>query len=158
MNVGIAGGELLVLDAPLSFWGGVEPSISTITDRHHPQHGTKVGGRVLAMKESRGSSSSSSVLAEMIRLGTTPAAILIAASDPVLTIAGVVAAELYDRRVPILLLSEADFSALPRDRCIAEVAAEGPRAEIRLHLVVGGSSFSTGATTEARRRRRSSSP
>ena len=41
-------GPLLVLDRPVSFWGGVDPESGRITDPRHPQHGTQIGGRVLA--------------------------------------------------------------------------------------------------------------
>jgi predicted aconitase with swiveling domain len=72
---GNAEGEVLALDEPLSFWGGVHEATGVITDVHHPQHGLGVAGRVLVMPAGRGSSSSSSVLAELIRAGVGPAAI-----------------------------------------------------------------------------------
>ncbi|HEX6988308.1 MAG TPA: DUF126 domain-containing protein, partial [Bacillota bacterium] len=70
---GTASGPLLRLDEPLSFWGGLDPASGRIIDRRHPQHGLAVTGRVLLMPGGRGSSSSSTVLAEAIRLGTGPA-------------------------------------------------------------------------------------
>ena len=72
---GTAEGPALVLDEPLSFWGGVDPETGDITDVRHPQHGASVTGRILVMPSGRGSSSSSSVLAESIRAGTAPAGI-----------------------------------------------------------------------------------
>ena len=61
---GEANGLALVLDEPLSLWGGMDPGIGAIIDVRHPQVGTSVKGRVLVMRSVRGSSSSSSVLAE----------------------------------------------------------------------------------------------
>ena len=91
---GRADGLALVLGDPLSFWGGVETSTGRITDVHHPRRGDVVAGSVLVMPSGRGSSSSSSVLAETIRLGTGPAAIVLAEPDPILALGATVAHEL----------------------------------------------------------------
>jgi predicted aconitase with swiveling domain len=92
---GDAEGKVLKLDAPLSFWGGVDPATGLIVDVHHPQHGARITGRVLAMPGGRGSSSSSSTLLECVRAGTAPAAILLGRLDTILPIGAVVARELY---------------------------------------------------------------
>ena len=76
---GRASGRALKLDAPLSFWGGLDPETGQIVGRH-PSVGAVVTGRVLVMESGRGSSSSPSVLAEALRLGTGPSAIVIAVS------------------------------------------------------------------------------
>lgn len=34
---GAAAGAPLLLDEPLSFWGGLDPTAGTIIDRQHPQ-------------------------------------------------------------------------------------------------------------------------
>ena len=68
---GDAAGEALVLAEPLSFWGGVDPVTGTVIDARHPQRGECVAGRVLVMPAGRGSSSSSSVLAETLSRSAT---------------------------------------------------------------------------------------
>jgi predicted aconitase with swiveling domain len=100
---GEAEGEALVLSAPLSFWGGIDAETGRIRDPHHPQFGASVAGRVLTMPCARGSSSSSSVLAEAIRLGAAPAGIVLGAPDPILTVGALVAAALYGRACPIVV-------------------------------------------------------
>ena len=109
LHAGHAQGEVLALDAPLSFWGGVHETEGTIIDVHHPQHGAVVAGRVLLMPSGRGSSSSSSVLAELIRNGHSPSAILLREADPILALGALVAAELYGRQVPVLVLDEHEY-------------------------------------------------
>lgn len=99
---GKAKGELLVLEAPLSFWGGLDPVTGLIIDRRHPQSGVCVSNHVLAMPGGRGSSSSSTVLAEAIRLGTAPAAIILFEEDPIVVLGAVVAELLYGRVVPVV--------------------------------------------------------
>ncbi len=61
-------------------------------DPHHPQTGAVITGRVLVMPTGRGSSSSSYVLAEAIRAGTGPAAIVLLDADPILALGALVAA------------------------------------------------------------------
>jgi uncharacterized protein len=90
-------GQVLNLERPLSFWGGVDPETGRVTDVHHPQHGVVVTGRVLVMPTGRGSSSSSSVLLECVRAGTAPAALLVHHVDPILPVGAAVAIELYGR-------------------------------------------------------------
>ena len=55
---GTAGsGPALVLDAPISFWGGVDPKTGVIADVRHPQHGESIAGKVLCLPGTIGSSS-----------------------------------------------------------------------------------------------------
>jgi predicted aconitase with swiveling domain len=101
---GDAAGPALVLEAPLSLWGGMDPHSGRLTDHHHPQHGASLTGQVLVMPSGRGSSSSSSVLAESIRLGTAPLAILLSDPDDILVLGALVAEYLYARTCPIVVL------------------------------------------------------
>lgn len=113
-------GLALVLDEPLSLWGGIDPASGDIVDAHHPQRGDNVAGRVLVMATGRGSSSSASVLAEAVRAGTAPAAIIVGEPDLILAIGSAVAEELYGVTVPVVVL--------PRD----ELAAIRDGAEVRI--------------------------
>lgn len=55
------------------------------------------------MPGGRGSSPAASVLAEMIRTGTAPAAIVLGTADPILTVGAIVAESLYGLTCPIAL-------------------------------------------------------
>jgi predicted aconitase with swiveling domain len=118
---GEADGELLWLDEPLSFWGGTDLATGVITDVHHPQWGTSLAGRVVVMSASRGSSSSSSVLAEQIRSGVAPAAMLLATRDAIVALGALAAAEVYGVRMPILLT---DAAGIPHAGRVRVSAAE----------------------------------
>jgi predicted aconitase with swiveling domain len=109
---GVADGPALVLEEPLSFWGGIDPASGLIIDARHPQLGVAVKGRVLVMPSVRGSSSSSSVLAEAARAKTAPAAILLGEPDLILSVGAAVAEELYGRRIPILVLGTDDLNSI----------------------------------------------
>ncbi len=93
----------LVLAEPLSLWGGMDAATGTVIDVHHPQRGASLVGRVVVMPAGRGSSSSASVLAEAVRGGTAPVAMLLGEPDLILAIGSLVAEELYGVRVPVLV-------------------------------------------------------
>lgn len=109
---GAGAGSVLRLDEPLSFWGGVDPFTGRIIDRRHPRRGESVAGRVLVMPYGRGSSSSSSVLLEGVRLGTAPAAVVLRELDGILALGAAVARELYEQSPPVVLLEATDWEAL----------------------------------------------
>ena len=121
---GEAAGEVLALDEPLSLWGGLDPTTGRIIDARHPQRGEPVSGRVLALGCGKGSSSSSSILLEAVRLSTAPAAIVLLETDGILALGAAVAREMYGRHPPVLLLGDADHRRL-RTGLAVEIDADG---------------------------------
>ena len=128
---GAASGEIFVCP-PLSFWGGFNAKLGIVTDISHAAHGLSLAGKVLVMSAGRGSSSASSVLAEAIRLGTAPAAIVMNEPDSILTVGAMVAAALYDKHCPILILNPLDHELLAKQSGVAQVNvnAEAARVEV----------------------------
>ena len=96
-------GSALVLEEPLSFWGGLDPATGEIVEASHPQRGQTVTGCILVLPSGRGSSSSATVLAESIRLGTGPAGIVLGEPDEIIAIGAIVAAELYGIAIPVVV-------------------------------------------------------
>ncbi len=121
---GTAQGAALVLREPLSLWGGVDPATGVIIDARHPQRGAETAGRVLVMPAVRGSSSSSSVLAELVRAGCAPAAILLGEPDLILAVGAAVGEELYGRRLPVVVLEKADLASIPDGVLVSVVGGE----------------------------------
>jgi len=109
LTAGRAQAPAHVLGESLSFWGGIDVDSGTVLDRSHPDLGTRVTGAVLVMPGGRGSSSSSSVLAECLRLGTGPAAIVLPIPDPILAVGAIVAQTLYGVSCPIVVCSIDDL-------------------------------------------------
>ena len=122
---GVASGIALVLDDPLSFWGGLDPATGALIDTHHPQRGALVTGRVLMMPSGRGSSSSSYVLAEAIRAGTAPAAIVLREPDGIVALGAIVARELYGTLVPVVVLDRGAYDAIGDGDAIVVDAQDG---------------------------------
>lgn len=112
LHEGEAEGPLLVLEEPLSFWGGFDPETGRVIDQHHPQAGALAGGTVLALPGTRGSAGTPAGVAEAIRNGSGPVAIITAKKD-VNLIAGVMTARrLYDICVPVVEIARNDLASL----------------------------------------------
>ncbi|TSE12179.1 DUF126 domain-containing protein, partial [Mesorhizobium intechi] len=120
---GEADGLALVFSHPLSFWGGIDAETGEIIDHSHPGLGQNVAGRILVMPSGRGSSSSSSVLAEAIRRGTAPACILLERPDPILAVGAIVAEFLYDIHMPLVVCDIAGI--VSGDRIAVRVGGAG---------------------------------
>ena len=116
---GVATGETLVLAAPLSFWGGVSPETGEIIEKRHPQFTASIKGKILMMPAAKGSSSGSSVLAEIIRNGFGPAAIILGAPDAILATGAMVAEALYGVNCPVLIADPDLFETLATARTLA---------------------------------------
>lgn len=126
---GVGRGEAIVLTEPLSLWGGLDAQTGTVIDVHHPQRGISLARRVVVMPSGRGSSSSSTVLAEAIRAGTAPAAVVLAEPDPIVALGAIVAAELYGIEVPVVVSS---LPALTTGQSVTVRASANGHVEVEI--------------------------
>jgi predicted aconitase/predicted aconitase with swiveling domain len=109
---GTASGRVLHSDVPLSFWGGVDPLTGVVVDKHHPLEGQSLTGNVVMIPSGRGSCSGSGAIFEMLLNNTAPAALVFCHHESILTLGVVIASELFDRQIPVLRVSQADFARL----------------------------------------------
>jgi uncharacterized protein len=112
LNAGTAAGPLFVVEEPLSFWGAFDPLTGLIVDTHHPQHGACLAGRIVIMPETRGSGSASGSIAEAIRRGTAPLALILMKPDVNLAVGSFIAAMLYGKSCPVLSVDPSDYRLL----------------------------------------------
>lgn len=124
LHGGEAIGPLLLLDEPLSFWGGFDPLTGTILDSHHPQAGETVGGKILALYETRGSAGTPAAIAEAIRRGCGPLAFVLVKSDVNIVTGVSVAAHLYQIIIPVITIAENAFHQLRSGQKI-EISSDG---------------------------------
>jgi len=129
---GRASGVALVLDEPLSFWGGLDPETGELIDTHHPQRGAVLTDRVLVMPSGRGSSSSSYVLAEAIRAGSAPAAIVLREPDGIVALGAIVARELYGSTIPVVALDDEAYETIVDGVAVDVHAADDEATVTRL--------------------------
>ena len=111
--------------------GYVQHKSGRIIDRRHPQSGELVSGRILMMAAGRGSSSGSAALAEALRLGVGPAAILLLRRDAIVIVGALAAMELYGRACPVALAAAQDWAALAAARWLDGLECTSPRGRDR---------------------------
>ncbi|KQU64316.1 hypothetical protein ASC75_14360 [Aminobacter sp. DSM 101952] len=87
-------GPALILSAPISFWGGVDPKSGRIADVRHPECGQGIAGTMLFLPGTIGSSSASAVLMELVHAGHAPAALVLHEPDAILLLGLIVAREM----------------------------------------------------------------
>lgn len=103
-------GPALVLSAPISFWGGVDPKTGAIVDVRHPEHGETIAGRALFLPGTIGSSSASAVLMELVHNGRAPAALALHEPDAILLLGLIVAKEMGWRTPVAVKLDRSRFA------------------------------------------------
>ena len=101
---------LLASSEALSFWGGYQSVTGEIIDRRHPLSGRIAKESILAIPGTRGSSTTTAVLLEAVRQDTAPAGFIISEKDTFLTLASIVAYEMYARVLPVI---QVDISQFP---------------------------------------------
>jgi len=106
---GTASGTVLRLDAPISFWGGVDPETSAICLAGHPQEGERLAGTILVIEHLIGSSSSSAVMLELLYRGIGPAALILGGRDAILPIGALVAGQMNWPTCPVVLVKAPPF-------------------------------------------------
>jgi len=111
LSYGQAQGEILALSEPISFWGGVDNS-GMIVDAHHPEKGQSVTGKILVLETGRGSSTGAYGVLELIRADLAPAGIVLAQTDGVIMTGVLVGAEIYQKKLPVVMVAHTDFSRL----------------------------------------------
>lgn len=116
-------GPALILSAPISFWGGIDPKSGRIIDVRHPECGQSVAGSVLFLPGTIGSSSASAVLMELVHGGHAPAALVLHEPDAILLLGLIVAREMgWDTPVAVRLDRSRFVSFAGRD---VTIDAEG---------------------------------
>lgn len=109
---GKASGPLVASNLELSFWGGVDPQTSEVIDRHHPLSGKHIQDAILAIPSGRGSCSGSGVLLELILNGKGPKGLIFSRKEDILTLGVVVAEEIFNKSVPVVILGTDEFQDL----------------------------------------------
>jgi predicted aconitase with swiveling domain len=118
-----ASGEAMVLGAPISFWGGVDPKSGRIADVRHPDCNKVIAGRVLFLPGTIGSSSASAVLLELVHAGLAPVAIVLDEPDAILLLGLIVAREMGWEAPMALRLPRSEHARF--DGAVVSVSADG---------------------------------
>ncbi|KAJ4187479.1 hypothetical protein NW755_006969 [Fusarium falciforme] len=109
---GKATGRLLASNLELSFWGGVDPHKSEVIDRHHPLSGQRLQNSILAIPGGRGSCTGSGIVLELLLNGKAPEAMIFERREDILTLGVMIAEEIFQKSIPVLVLKKEDFREL----------------------------------------------
>ena len=108
---GEATGEVLRLEEPISFWGGIDPVSSAVTLAGHPQLGEEIAGKIVVIPRMIGSSSSSAIMLELIHANRAPKALILGSRDAILPIGVVVAEQMGWGKIPVVVLANPVFQS-----------------------------------------------
>lgn len=116
---GVVAGEVVRCTAPISGWGGIDPSTGTIVERRHPQRGLCFADKVLVVPGAKGSSGWSGQFHLALLSGTAPAAIVATRLNSKLALGLVVLGvpaltDLTDD--PVLVLADGDRVTVDAER------------------------------------------
>ena len=102
---GVACGEAVVSAEPISFAGEFDAVTGVVTGRRSALRGACLTGKILVYPRGRGSSSTSSILAEALRRGTAPAAIVNVSVEHIIVVGALVAQKLFGTSLPIIAVA-----------------------------------------------------
>ena len=133
---GIAQGEALVSNQPISLWGGLDPRTGLIIDRRHELCGKDISGKVLIFPYGAGSCSSSAVLLEASRCDKAPSAIVNLETDPIIAIGAILADKMYGKIIPIVDKPEKNPFKMVKTDDFVRVDANAGKIEVlrKVHL------------------------
>lgn len=102
IKAGVAEGTVLFTEAPLAFFGMIDPGTGVITDSNHPLKGESVAGRILVFPHAKGSTVGSYTIYALARNGKAPAGMVMASCEAIVAagavMAGIPAVDLVDIR------------------------------------------------------------
>ncbi|MDE0227490.1 MAG: DUF126 domain-containing protein [Spirochaetaceae bacterium] len=102
---GAASGTAVVSAEPISFAGEFDAATGVVVGRRSALRGECLTGRILVYPYGRGSSSTSSILAEALRRGTAPAALVNVSVEHITVVAALVARKLFGKSLPIIAVA-----------------------------------------------------
>jgi predicted aconitase with swiveling domain len=122
---GVAEGEVLASDQPISFWGGLDPRTGCIHDPGHGLFGQSISGKILVFPFGKGSSTGSLIILELSRIHKAPAAIVNIRTELILATGPIVCKHFYGRSIPVLTLDPEAFNMLKSGQFVHVNASEG---------------------------------
>ncbi len=95
-------GEIVVSAQPFGFWQGLDPQTGVVIDKRHDCCGTSIKGKAFAFPGGRGSTGTPGIFLEAVRNGCAPAAIVNAASEPMIIMCALLAEAFFHVSIPIV--------------------------------------------------------
>jgi hypothetical protein len=87
---GKAEGEALACNAPVGFYGSVNPDTGVMEEKGHPLQGKSLAGKILVFTTGKGSTVGSYTLYRMKKNGVAPKAMVCAESEPINAVGAII--------------------------------------------------------------------
>ena len=87
---GIAEGEALVTNQPISFYGGVDPDKGIIVEKGHELEGKEIKGKILVFPNGKGSTVGSYTLYRLKKNGVAPAGMINKECETVVAVGAII--------------------------------------------------------------------
>ena len=124
-------GQILATREPISIWGCVDPATGNISDKRHELFGQSVSKKIIVFPFGKGSSTSSLIILELMRLDLAPAAIINLRTEYLLATGPVVGKHFYGKTFPIVNIPAEAFPKL-RTGFFAKVETNKNKAVVEI--------------------------
>lgn len=108
-------GEVLQIEKPISFLGGVEPKTGMILDWDSKKSGKSVADKILAFPHGKGSTVGSYVIYQLKKSGVAPAAIVNQKADPIIATGAIISEIPMLSEIPTEILWDGDTAVVDAD-------------------------------------------
>ena len=90
VSKGVASGEILISEAPISFLGGIDPNTGEIIEKNHPKKGVSIADRVFLFPHGKGSTVGSYIIYSLKKNGVAPRAMINLASETIVAVGAII--------------------------------------------------------------------
>jgi len=122
VSKGVAAGEILVSERPISFLGGIDPETGAIIEKDHPKEGVSIADRVFLFPHGKGSTVGSYVIYRLKKNNAAPCAMINLVSETIVAVGAIIS------DIPLVDRLEQDPFTIFHDGDVVEV--DGTRGRV----------------------------
>ncbi len=124
VTTGVAEGEAIVSQMPISFTGGMDPDTGTIREPGHDLEGRSVAGKILVFPTGKGSTTGSWQFYAAFRRGSAPRGIINVKAEGVVAVSAIITDTPMVHELdedPLTLIKTGDFVRINADEGFVEI-------------------------------------
>ena len=90
VSKGVASGEIMISETPISFLGGIDPNTGEIIEKNHPKKGVSIADRVFLFPHGKGSTVGSYIIYSLKKNGVAPCAMINLTSETIVAVGAII--------------------------------------------------------------------
>ncbi len=121
---GLAEGEAVVSQQPVSFLGGVNPDKGTVVERGHDAEGQCITGKIFVFPHGKGSTGGPYIIYSLAKRKTGPAGMINVEAEPIIAVGAAMGnIPMVDRlnKNPLKVIATGDYVKIDGDKGIVEI-------------------------------------